>query len=400
MSSYHTFIHSPESYEKPSQLCEAFGITSRLRLKTGAVPTISAKPSKPAPQRERMSSFIHRKRVGTDMQTQHWFIKFNKNVLATACTGSLVCINANHGLGLYFGWNLVEKWMLVDWAEDEVHRNYILLQKHKIITDKKQRSFCVWAKPIKDVTLTYCLPLAEPIPRLNHETVHKNNFTCHNYKYKSDLKSWNIYNTCYCCTVLITIYEGAAEKEASSSSVDGPLKVTGIVSILNSDNVIINGPWQIKCNLLQFILSGNAFSTSWHHHNGKLNTVCYDLKLIYNLSMSSQYFVLHRDNLDFVIAAFNTSEAIQGRRSGSTMAQGMSCDLRQEANTWTNVDISWTRSSGIHLRVMLQGIPQPSVTEIILEIIYTKFRSNHSGDNELTQSCEVTLYVDKDLSQH
>ena len=42
------------------------------------------------------------------------------------------------------------------------------------------------------------------------------------------------------------------------------------------------------------------------------------------------------------------------------------------------------RSSGIHLKAILQEIPQPSVTEISLKITYLKFYPNLPGANELT----------------
>ena len=53
-----------------------------------------------------------------------------------------------------------------------------------------------------------------------------------------------------------------------------------------------------------------------------------------------------------------------------------------QAITWTNVDLSSVRSSGIHLSAILQEIPQPSVTEISLTIIYLKFCSNLPGAND------------------
>ena len=43
----------------------------------------------------------------------------------------------------------------------------------------------------------------------------------------------------------------------------------------------------------------------------------------------------------------------------------------------------YVKSSGIHLRAILQEIPQPSVTEISLKITYLKFCSNLPGANEL-----------------
>ena len=54
-----------------------------------------------------------------------------------------------------------------------------------------------------------------------------------------------------------------------------------------------------------------------------------------------------------------------------------------QAITWTNVDLSSVRSSGIHLRAILQEIPQPSVNEISLKITYLKFCSNLPGADEL-----------------
>ena len=47
-----------------------------------------------------------------------------------------------------------------------------------------------------------------------------------------------------------------------------------------------------------------------------------------------------------------------------------------QAITWTNVDLSSVRSSGVHLRPISQEIPQPSVTEISLKITCLKFHSN------------------------
>ena len=68
----------------------------------------------------------------------------------------------------------------------------------------------------------------------------------------------------------------------------------------------------------------------------------------------------------------------------STLAQVMACCLWHQAITWTNVDLSSVRSSDIHLRVVSQKIPQPSVTKISLKTAYLKFHSNHPGVNELT----------------
>ena len=52
-------------------------------------------------------------------------------------------------------------------------------------------------------------------------------------------------------------------------------------------------------------------------------------------------------------------------------------------------DLSSVKSSGIHLRVILQEIPQVSVTEISLTIAYLKFCSNIPGANELNRSTKT-----------
>ena len=54
--------------------------------------------------------------------------------------------------------------------------------------------------------------------------------------------------------------------------------------------------------------------------------------------------------------------------------------------TLTNVDLSPIRSSDIHLRVITQEIPQPSISKISLEIEYIKFHSNPTGASKLNAS--------------
>ena len=58
--------------------------------------------------------------------------------------------------------------------------------------------------------------------------------------------------------------------------------------------------------------------------------------------------------------------------------------------TTTNVDLLSARSSAIHLRVITQEIPQPSVTKPSLENNCPKFNSNLPGLNELTHWGRVT----------
>ena len=67
---------------------------------------------------------------------------------------------------------------------------------------------------------------------------------------------------------------------------------------------------------------------------------------------------------------------------------------RHQAIIWTNVDLSWVRSSGIHMSAILQEIPQPSVTEISRKITYLKFYSNIPGANEFIGSGETLLSDD------
>ena len=69
----------------------------------------------------------------------------------------------------------------------------------------------------------------------------------------------------------------------------------------------------------------------------------------------------------------------------------MACCLTAPSHYRTNVDLSSVRSSGIHLRAILQEIPQPSVTEIGLKITYLKFCSNLPGADELI-SMNWSLY--------
>ena len=54
------------------------------------------------------------------------------------------------------------------------------------------------------------------------------------------------------------------------------------------------------------------------------------------------------------------------------------------AITWTNVDLSSVRSSGIHLRAISQEIPQPLFTKVSLKIAYLKLNWNLPGANDLT----------------
>ena len=82
------------------------------------------------------------------------------------------------------------------------------------------------------------------------------------------------------------------------------------------------------------------------------------------------------------------------QRSGSTLAEVMACCLTAPSHY---LNQCWLIISGIHLRAILQEIPEPSVTEISLKITYLKYCSNLLGANELTHRClneiMVTLYL-------
>ena len=61
--------------------------------------------------------------------------------------------------------------------------------------------------------------------------------------------------------------------------------------------------------------------------------------------------------------------------------------VRHQSITWTNVDLSSVRFSGIHLRAISQKIHQPLISELVWKLTYLKFRSNLPGTNEL--SCKT-----------
>ena len=61
---------------------------------------------------------------------------------------------------------------------------------------------------------------------------------------------------------------------------------------------------------------------------------------------------------------------------------------RHQAITWTIVDLSSVRSSDNHLKVILQEIPEPPITNISLNITYLKFDESFPGANELLTRME------------
>ena len=54
------------------------------------------------------------------------------------------------------------------------------------------------------------------------------------------------------------------------------------------------------------------------------------------------------------------------------------------ATTWTNVDLSSVRSSGIYQRAISQETPQPLIIKVNLKINDLKSYSNLPGANELS----------------
>ena len=56
---------------------------------------------------------------------------------------------------------------------------------------------------------------------------------------------------------------------------------------------------------------------------------------------------------------------------------------RHQAITWTNIDLSSVRCSGIHLRAISSEIPQPPFTKVSLKITHLKLNQNLPGANEL-----------------
>ena len=69
---------------------------------------------------------------------------------------------------------------------------------------------------------------------------------------------------------------------------------------------------------------------------------------------------------------------------------------RHQAITWTNADLSWGKSTNIHLQAFSHEIPQPPIIKISLKIMYLKFYSNLPGGSELIttlrpeQNCAIS----------
>ena len=73
----------------------------------------------------------------------------------------------------------------------------------------------------------------------------------------------------------------------------------------------------------------------------------------------------------------------------------------QQGITWTNVGVSSVKSNDIHLRAISQEIPQASIINITLKIVYLQFHFNLKWTNEFkylfistrTSVCSVTTYI-------
>ena len=98
-------------------------------------------------------------------------------------------------------------------------------------------------------------------------------------------------------------------------------------------------------------------------------------EFVLNISFSAQERFLWNFN------SLRPCDAIWRHRSGSTLAQVMACCLtgRHQAITWTNVDLSLVRSSGIHLRAISWDIPQPPFAKVSLKITDLKLIWNLPG---------------------
>ena len=75
------------------------------------------------------------------------------------------------------------------------------------------------------------------------------------------------------------------------------------------------------------------------------------------------------------------------------LGQVMACCLMAPTHTWTNVDLSSVRFSGIHLRAILYEIPQPPFNKISLKITHLQLNWNLPGANELISFRCCKIYV-------
>ena len=92
---------------------------------------------------------------------------------------------------------------------------------------------------------------------------------------------------------------------------------------------------------------------------------------------------LYQASVHIVSTSINSlwpSDTIWRQRSGSTLAQVMACCLTAPSHY---LNQCWLMSSDIHIRPILQEMPQPSITKTRSKITYLKFHSNFPGANVL-----------------
>ena len=77
------------------------------------------------------------------------------------------------------------------------------------------------------------------------------------------------------------------------------------------------------------------------------------------------------------------SDAVWGHRYESTLARVMACCLTAPSHYLSQCWLSM-RSSGIHLRVILQEMPKMSILDMSLKITTLRIQPNISADNEWT----------------
>ena len=83
------------------------------------------------------------------------------------------------------------------------------------------------------------------------------------------------------------------------------------------------------------------------------------------------------------VNSLRPSDTIWRQKSGSTLAQVMACCLTAPSHYLNQCSLIITvKSNDIHIRVISQEMPQPSITKIYLKITCLKFHSNFPGANE------------------
>ena len=115
--------------------------------------------------------------------------------------------------------------------------------------------------------------------------------------------------------------------------------------------------------------------------------------VVYLEGISTTYTFLVRLLAASCFNSLRPSDAIRRQRSGSTLAQVMSCCLTAPSHYLNKCWLSSLRSREVHLRAISLEISQPSVTKINLKIIFLRFYRNLPGANELTTMSVHYLYM-------